>query len=94
MDQRSNPVEGSLWKHGFLAFIIVLLVFNLCHLVHMIRIDYPYHKYVNLVVSLMLLFNHIAFSYTTQGRVSIIMKGIAFAWLAFGLIYIFWILVA
>jgi len=40
---------------------------------------FPYAKYGNLVVVLMLLFNQITFNYTKQGKISIIMKVIAVA---------------
>ena len=68
MENDKPSVKTSpIWKHGFLVLIICLVGTNLVHLVDMIRTDYPYEKYVNIVVSLMLLLNHIAFSYTTKG---------------------------
>ena len=78
-----------VWKHGFLVFIICLVVFNLVLLIRMIKTDYQYEKYVNVIVSLMLLFNHIAFSYNIKGVVGWIMKIVASALLIFGSIYIF-----
>ena len=49
-------------------------------------------KYTNVVVVLLLLFNHIAFQYTKTGWPSKVMKTIAFSWLAFGMIYIAWVI--
>jgi len=90
MDNDKPSVKTSpIWKHGFLVFIISLVGINLVHLVDMIRTHYPYEKYVNIVVCLMLLLNHIAFFYTTKGLASKIMKITAFAWLIIGSIYIY-----
>jgi len=47
---------------------------------------------VNLVVALMLLFNHIAFNFTKTGWKSRVMKTVAFVWIVFGLVYVFWAL--
>ena len=78
-----------LFKHVFLLIIIYLLIKSLMLLRHMIRTDYPDDKFSNIVVVLMLLFNHIAFVYTKSGLASKIMKTIALAWLIIGSIYIF-----
>ena len=73
----------------FLVFILCLLAFTVGgHLVYMIRTEYSGEKYLSVVVVLMLLFNHIAFQYTTTGWPSKVMKTLAFCWLAFGMIYI------
>ena len=73
------------WAHVFLVLILCLVSFNLFLLIRWG--DYRYHKYLNLVVSLMLLFNHVAFHYTKTGWQSKVMKSVAIAWLAFGLVY-------
>jgi len=46
---------------------------------------------MNLVVALMLLFNHIAFNFTMTGWKNRVMKTVAFIWIAFGLVYILWV---
>ncbi len=74
--------------HMFLVFILCLLAFTVGHLVYEIRTEYSGEKYANVVVVLMLLFNHIAFQYTTTGWPSKVMKTLVFCWLAFGMIYI------
>jgi hypothetical protein len=88
-NDKPSGKASPLWKHGFLVLIIYLVGINLVHLLDMIRTDYPYEKYSNIVVSLMLLLNHIAFFYTTKGLAGKIMKIIAFAWLIIGGIYIY-----
>jgi hypothetical protein len=77
------------WAHLFLVLILCLVSINLFLLVR--HGDYRYDRYGNLVVSLMLLFNHIAFLYTKTGWQSKVMKGVAWAWLAFGIVYISWV---
>ena len=80
-----------IYKHVFLLIIIYLLINSLMLLRHMIRTDYPYDKFGNIVVVLMLLFKHIAFFYTKSGLASKIMKTLAWAWIIIGSIYIGWI---
>ena len=84
-------ISNRIFKHVFLLFIIYLLIKSLMLLRHTIRTDYPYDKFVNIVVVLMLLFNHIAFVYTKSGLASKIMKTIAWAWIIIGCVYIGWV---
>jgi hypothetical protein len=85
-DAASTERSVRPWGHGFLVLILCLIAFSLFLLIR--RGDYRYEKYLNLVVSLMLLFNHIAFQYTKTGWQSKVMKSVAMAWLAFGIVYI------
>ena len=75
----------------FLVFILCFLASTVGHLVYMIRTEYSGEKYGNVVVVLMLLFNHLAFQYTKTGWPIKIMKNHAFCWLAFGMIYLAWV---
>ena len=79
-----------LWKYGMLAIIFCLLVFNVFHLLKWQ--NFGFNKYINLVVALMLLFNHIAFYFTKTGWKSRVMKTVAGVWAVLGLVYIFWVL--
>jgi len=78
-----------LWKYGFLGIILCLLVFSVINLVR--SRNFGYDQYGALVIGLILLFNHIACYFTTKGWKSIVMKTVAWVWIAFGLVYIFWI---
>ena len=91
---RTLSVLGSFWKYGFLAVILCLLVFN----VIMVLIwrnpfpgQYAHPMYANLVVVLMLLFNHIAFYFTKSGWQSRVMKTVAWIWIVIGSAYILWL---
>ena len=78
-----------LWKYGFLSIILCLLVFSVINLVR--SRNFGYDQYGALVIGLILLFNHIAYYFTTKGWKSIVMKTVAWVWIAFGLVYILWI---
>ena len=79
-----------LWKYGFLALILCLLVFNVMHLLKWR--NFAYDEYGNLMIALMLLFNHIAYYLTTKGWKSIVMKTVAWGWIVLVFVYLFWIL--
>lgn len=78
-----------LWKYGFLGIIFCLLVFSVINLVR--SRNFGYDQYGSLVVGLILLFNHIAYYFTQTGWKSIVMKTVAWVWIAFGLVYILWL---
>jgi hypothetical protein len=75
-------------KYGFLAIIICLLIWNVVSLSKWRNFDYD--QYGNLMIGLALLFNHIAFHFTKKGRLSRIMKTIAWIWIVFVFAYLFW----
>ena len=74
-----------------LAVILCLLAFNVFQLLKWKNFGSNEYLNVNLVVALMLLVNHIAFSFTTTGRQSRVMKIVAGIWAVLGLVYIFWV---
>ena len=76
------------FKYGFLLLIICLLVWNVTALLEQRNSDYI--QYGNLMVTLALLFNHIAYQLTKRGWLSRVMKTIAWIWIVFVLAYIFW----
>ena len=80
-----------LWKYGMLAIILCLLAFNVFQLLKWKNFGSNEYLNVNLVVALMLLFNHIAFYFTKMGRIGRMMKIFAGIWAVLGLVYIFWV---
>ena len=82
-DQTSRP----FFKYGFLAFIIILVAWNIYRRVN-ISPSNTGEPNGNLVISLMLLLNHLAFQYEWRESVSRILNILAWAWIVFGLFYI------
>ena len=80
-----------LWKYGMLAIILCLLAFNVFQLLRWKNFGSNEFLNINLVVALMLLFNHIAFYFTKAGRKGRMMKIASGIWAILGLIYIFWV---
>ena len=80
-----------LWKYGMLAIILCLLAFNVFQLLKWKNFGSNEYLNVNLVVALMLLFNHIAFYFTKAGRIGRMMKIFAGIWAVLGLVYMFWV---
>ncbi len=78
-----------LWKYGFLGVVLCLLAFSVINLLR--SRNFGYDQYGGPVIALILLFNHIAYYFTTQGWKSIVIKTVAWVWIAFGLVYFFWI---
>ena len=78
-----------LWKYGFLGVVLCLLAFGVINLLR--SRNFGYDQYGGLVIGLGLLFFHIAYYFTTKGWKSVVMKTVAWVWIAFGLVYFFWI---
>ena len=86
---RSTAQRVGPWVHVVLALILCLLAVNLLMLFrygYFSRLD----AYSNLVVTLVVLLNHIASYYTRTGWPHKVMQVVAVALLAFG-IYILWV---
>ena len=83
--------RSSIWKYGFLGVILCLFAYNVFQFLQWKNFGSNKYLNVNLVVTLMLLFNHIAFSFTKTGWKSRVMKTIAGASIGFGLVYMFWV---
>lgn len=77
------------WKYGFLGIILFVLAFSVINLIR--SRDFGYDQYSGPIIGLILLFNHIAYYFTTKGWKSVVMKTIAWVWIVFGTVYIFWI---
>lgn len=88
---------GAVWKYGFLAIILCLLGFNVFLFFHARHSSYPQSLLLlNIVVTLMLLLNHIAFNFTTTRRSSFVMKTVACVMAVSGLAYaayVYWLTV-
>ena len=86
-------VPKYLWKYGFLVVILCLLAFSV--FLFFKEQDSGSEKAfnLNLMVVLMLLFNHIAYYLTTKGWKSWVMKTVAWVWivLVFVYMYISWV---
>ena len=80
-----------LWKYGFLGIILCLLAFNVMNLLR--SRNFSYDQYGGPVIGLVLLFNHTAYYFTKTGWKSIVMKTVAWVWIAFGLAYFYWVFV-
>ena len=83
--------RSTAWKYGFLAVVLCLLVYNAFQFLQWKNFGSNKYINVNLLVTLMLLFNHIAFSFTKTGWKSRVMKTAAGASIGFGLLYMFWV---
>ena len=86
-----------LWKYGFLALILCFVIFNAFILIRWWRLDdennhIEHQSYMGLVIALILLFNHIAYYFTTKGWKSWLMKTVAWVWIGLGFVYFFWVL--
>lgn len=81
-------LPNALRKYGMLGFILCLLVLSVLHLLK--YRDFAYDEYGNLVVVLMLLFNHVADHFTKTGWKNRVMKTVAWTWMILGFLYILW----
>ena len=86
-------VPKYLWKYGFLVVILSLLAFNVVIFFKGRDSSFAKAFNLNLMVALMLLFNHIAYYFTTKGWKSWLMKTVAWVWivLVFVYMYISWV---
>ncbi len=87
-------VPKGLWKYGFLIIILCLLAFNIFIFFSAQDFDLKSAMFLNIMVALMLLFNHIAYNITTKGWKSRVMKIGAWVWMVLVLVYIYFSWVA
>ena len=90
---KTEFTQTSFWKYGFLIIILCLLAFSVFILITERNFDPKNAIYLNLMVVLILLFNHIAYYITTKGWKSWVMKTVAWVWivLVFVYMYISWV---
>ena len=72
-----------------LVVIFFLIVLNV-HLLLPPR-NYDSHTFLTPMVTLMLLFNHIAYQFAKKGWFNRVMKAVAWTWIVFVWAYILWI---
>lgn len=82
-------VPKFLWKYGLLGLILCLLTYNVFQFFRWG--DFGANKLLNLnvLIALMLLFNHIGFNFTKTGKKSRVMKIVACVSIAIVCVYIF-----
>ena len=71
---------------GFLLFVLIGYVILLPPWQ-----NYGYHVYLGPITLLMVIFNHIAWNFTKRGRLSRVMKTIAWIWIVFVFAFLFWL---
>ncbi|MCX6848444.1 MAG: hypothetical protein NTY98_05955 [Verrucomicrobia bacterium] len=80
-------LRSARFTYGFLVFMVLLLLWNV-KLWWSVPPSYPYDRYTNLVVVLMLLLNHLAFQFRWPRWGMIVMRLLALGWCVFGLFYV------
>lgn len=80
-------VPGFLWKYGMLVFILFLVACNVFIIFKWQK--FGYDEYIVPMVTLMLLFNHIAYYFTTKGWKSWVMKTVAWVWIVLVFVYMY-----
>ena len=76
------------YRYGMLVIILALLAWNVQFLLSL-PATYSGHRFGSIIVPLMLLFNHLAFSFRWPLNVSFAMHVLAYGWLVLGCCYIF-----
>ena len=77
------------YKYSMLGFILFLIVLNIFLLLPLR--NYGSHTYLVPMVTLMLLFNHIAYHLTKKGWINRVMKMVSWTWIVLVWAYIFWL---
>ena len=78
-----------LWKYGLLGIILCLLAFNVFQFLRWDDFGANRGINLNLLIALMLLFNHIAIFFTKTGWKSRVMKTVAYAWIVLVFVYLY-----
>jgi len=79
-----------LWKYGFLGVIVYLVAWEIKLLVQRPE-SCPGDPYSGIVVTLMLLLNHLAYFFSWRRAVTIALRVLAWVWIVFGLVYMSWL---
>jgi hypothetical protein len=86
----TDPAPTNRWAflrvHGFLVFLLCLVAANVAILV--VFGGYSFTEYLNLMLALTMLFQHLAMRYARPGLPRRAMQALAFAWLAATLAFI------
>ncbi len=76
------------YKYVMLGFLLFVLI---GYIILLPPQNYSYHNYLGPITLLMVIFNHIAWNFTKRGRLSRVMKTIAWIWIVFVCVYLFWL---
>ncbi len=86
---KTEFTQSFLWKYGFLIIILCLFAPSVFMLITERNFDSKTAIYLNLMVVLILLFNHIAYYITTKGWKSWVMKTVAWVWIVLVFVYMY-----
>ena len=86
--RRKGIISTALsYKYVMLGFLLFVLI---GYIILLPPQSYDYHSYLGPITLLMVIFNHIAWNFTKKGRLSRVMKTIAWIWMGFVGAYLFW----
>ncbi len=86
--RRQGIISTALsYKYVMLGFLLFVLI---GYIILLPPQNYSYHNYLGPITLLMVIFNHIAWNFTKRGRLSRVMKTIAWIWIVFVCVYLFW----
>ena len=86
--RRKGIISTALsYKYVMLGFLLFVLI---GYVILLPPQNYSYHNYLGPITLLMVIFNHIAWNFTKKGRLSRVMKTIAWIWIVFVCVYLFW----
>ena len=86
---KTKFIPSPLWKYSFLAIILCLLAFNVFLSIKSLNSVIRNISILNLMIAMMLLFNHIAYNFTKTGWKSRMMKIGAWVWIVFVFVYMY-----
>ena len=91
-EKESNRRRGIIstalsYKYVMLGFLLLVLI---GYVILLPPQNYSYHNYLGPITLLMVIFNHIAWNFTKRGWLSRVMKTIAWIWIVFVCVYLFW----
>jgi hypothetical protein len=88
MNTQQPFTQSWKWRCGFLALLLLLLVWNLWGFSQMLH-SQSAGRFSNLIVCLMLVLNHVSAYCIPPGRLKSPFQWFATAWLVFGCAYVF-----
>jgi hypothetical protein len=88
MTTQQSFTQSWRWRYGFLALLLVLFVWNLMEFPERLHSQAP-DRFSGMIITLMLIFNHIAFWCIPPGRLRAVFRAFAYAWVVFGCAYVF-----
>jgi len=85
-----SDARSSIFSYGFLGVFILLVGFTV-HRAFGLPDDYPYDRYQNVMIPIMLLLNHLAFQFQWPRPFATILSCVAIGWIGFAMVYIFYL---